>query len=189
MPDRIVAGTYMTAAAITAGDITIAGAKSEHLKAVIAKLKEAGCSFTEKAGSIRVRGPKRPSEMKLIETMPFPGFPTDMQAPLFALCCMAKGTSVIVENVFENRFKHAADLAKMGADIQIKDRTAIIRGVEQLHGAAVEAKELRGGAALVLAGLAASGRTIVSGAHFIDRGYQDLAGELAILGADIQKNG
>lgn len=187
MPDRIVAGTYMVAAAITGGDVTVEGVCPDHMKAVLAKLREAGSLVLEKTNSIRVISPARPREIRKIETLPFPGFPTDMQAQFFALATVANGTSVIVENVFENRFKHAAELMKMGASIQVKDRTAIIRGVETLHGAAVEAKDLRCGAALVLAGLRASGKTTVSGTHYIDRGYQDLSYELASLGADIRK--
>ena len=126
-------------------------------------------------------------EIKLIETLPHPGFPTDMQAQLFALCCVAEGTSVIVENVFENRFKHAQELSRMGAQSTVKGRTAVIRGVERLAGANVTAHDLRGGAAMVLAGLHADGITTVENCAHIDRGYERLEGMLETLGARITR--
>ena len=185
MPDRIVAGTYMVGAAITGGDLLIHNVCREHIQSVSSKLMEAGCQIQFEKTSAWVRGPKRPREMHLLETLPYPGFPTDMQAQMFALATIADGTSIIVENVFENRFKHAVELARMGANVTIKDRTAVIRGVERLSGAQVAARDLRGGAALVLAGLVADGETEVENTEYIARGYEDLGGALKSLGAQI----
>ena len=187
MPDRIVAGTYMAAAAITRGDVRIQHIVPSHLSAMAAKLMEAGCRIDFDGDSVRVRAPRALREMQQIETLPYPGFPTDLQAQIMAVACLCKGTSVITENVFENRFKHATELSRMGARITIRDRVAVVCGVEQLQGAHVGAKDLRGGAALVIAGLAAYGTTLVDGDTYINRGYQDLAGELNTLGAQIQK--
>ncbi|HWQ58557.1 MAG TPA: UDP-N-acetylglucosamine 1-carboxyvinyltransferase [Clostridia bacterium] len=189
MPDRIVAGTLLCAAAVTGGEITLTGAVPTHLGSVIAKLREAGCQIYVRASSIRLTAPEKLNEIKLIETLPYPGFPTDMQAQFFALCCVARGTSVIVENVFENRFKHGSELQRMGAIFTQKDRTIIIRGVEKLTGAHVSAKDLRGGAALTIAGLAAEGETVVENAEFIDRGYEKLEEMFETLGADIRREG
>ena len=185
MPDRIVAATYMAASAITGGDVLLENVRPAHLQSVTHKLTEVGCRIDVTEDSIRVRGNDRPMELQLIETLPYPGFPTDMQPQMFALATIAKGTSVIIENVFDNRFKHAAELSKMGANIILKDRIAIIRGVDKLTGTEVEGKDLRGGAALVLAGLRAEGTTLVGGVHHIDRGYEDMARELTSLGANI----
>ncbi len=187
MPDRIVAGTLLCAAAITGGEIVLTGAVPSHLGSIVAKLREAGCQVNCRNQSVRLVAPERPNEIKLIETLPYPGFPTDMQAQFFALCCAAKGTSVIVENVFENRFKHGPELQRMGAIFTQKDRTIIIRGVEKLTGARVTAKDLRGGAALTIAGLAADGETVIENAEFIDRGYEKLEDMLKALGADIRR--
>lgn len=187
MPDRIVAGTLLCAAAITGGEITLNGAIPAHIGSVIAKLREAGCQIYLRNQTIRLTAPSRLNEIKLIETLPYPGFPTDMQAQFFALCCVAKGTSVIVENVFENRFKHGPELLRMGASFTQKDRTIIIRGVEKLTGARVSAHDLRGGAALTIAGLAAEGETIIENAEFIDRGYEKLENMLLSLGANIRR--
>jgi UDP-N-acetylglucosamine 1-carboxyvinyltransferase len=187
IPDRIVAGTLMCAAAITGGDIQLNNVRSAHLGSVVSKLREAGCVIDVYDNSLRVRGPSRPRELKLVETLPHPGFPTDMQAQVFALCTIADGTSIIVENVFENRFKHASELSRMGAVSMLKDRTAIIRGVPRLTGAQVTARDLRGGAALVLAGLCADGTTIVNSAEHIDRGYDRFEDMLNKLGAEIYR--
>lgn len=187
IPDRIVAGTLMCAAAITGGDIQLNNIRSAHLGSVVSKLREAGCVIDVNDNSLRVRGPNRPRELKLVETLPHPGFPTDMQAQVFALCTIADGTSIIVENVFENRFKHASELSRMGAVSMLKDRTAIIRGVPRLTGAQVTARDLRGGAALVLAGLCADGTTIVNSAEHIDRGYERFEDMLNMLGAEIYR--
>jgi len=187
IPDRIVAGTYMVAAAITGGDLWIENVIIEHLYPIISKLREAGCEIQANGQELHIIGPKRPSSVHLLETLPHPGFPTDMQAQMLALLTVADGTSVIIENIFENRYKHVAELIRMGAQVTIKDRMAVIKGVESLTGAAVEAKDLRGGAALVLAGLRAKGTTEVSNIYLIDRGYEELDKQLCALGAEIQR--
>lgn len=187
IPDRIVAGTMLCAAAITGGEITLYNVQSVHMASVIAKLREAGCIMLSDEDSLTLKAPDRLREVKLIETLPYPGFPTDMQAQFFALCTLAEGTSVVVENVFEGRFKHAAELARMGAVFTQKDRTAVIRGVKKLTGAQVYARDLRGGAALTIAGLAAQGETIVMNAELIDRGYEGLEHMLERVGARIRR--
>lgn len=183
--DRIVAGTLMAAAAITGGDITLDNVQCEHIGSIVAKLKEAGSAILPAEGGLRIVSPVKPNEIGLIETMPYPGFPTDMQAQIFALCTIARGTSVIIENVFENRYRHAAELIRMGASITQKGRLAMIRGVDKLTGARVNAWDLRGGAAMLLAGLAAEGVTIIDNAELIDRGYEALHATLNALGAEI----
>lgn len=185
MPDRIVAGTLLAAAAITAGRIVLRNVVPDHMAGTLAKLSECGCGIVAKDDWIRLTAPVRPRELKLVETLPHPGFPTDMQAQMFSLCSIADGTSMIVENVFENRFKHAQELSRMGAASTIKNRTAVIRGVPRLYGATVTAHDLRGGAALVLAGLRAEGRTTVLHAEHIDRGYERLEATLSALGAHV----
>lgn len=187
MPDRIVAGTLLCAAAITGGCITITDVQPQHMGSITAKLREAGCEISVRGNAVRLKAPARPGEIKLIETLPYPGFPTDMQAQFFALCCTAAGTSVIVENVFENRFKHGPELQRMGAVLTQKDRTIIIRGVERLTGARVTARDLRGGAALVIAALAAEGESVIENAELVDRGYERLDDMFASLGADIHR--
>lgn len=187
IPDRIVAGTLMTASAITGGEVLLENVRADHMHAVFSKLRECGCVITLNGSTALVQGPKRPMELRLIETLPYPGFPTDMQAQMFALATISCGTSIIRENVFENRFKHAAELARMGADSTVKDRMAIIRGVDKLCGAQVTSRDLRGGAALVLAGLRAEGETVVDEVHLIDRGYERLENMLGELGADITR--
>lgn len=186
MPDRIVAGTYLAAAAIAGGNITLTNICPAHLQAAASKLQETGCEITFTPNSVHLLAPKRLCEMQKIETLPYPGFPTDLQAQFMAVACLCRGTCVISENVFENRFKHAPELCRMGAKIQVKERTAVVRGGAPLFGAQVSAKDLRGGAALVIAGLAAEGKTVVEGKQFIDRGYENLARELGALGAEIQ---
>ena len=186
MPDRIVAGTYLAAAAIAGGNITLNNICPAHLQAAASKLQETGCEITFTPNSVHLLAPKRLCEMQKIETLPYPGFPTDLQAQFMAVACLCRGTCVISENVFENRFKHAPELCRMGAKIQVKERTAVVRGGAPLFGAQVSAKDLRGGAALVIAGLAAEGKTVVEGKQFIDRGYENLARELGALGAEIQ---
>ena len=187
MPDRIAAGTLLCAVAITGGSVTLTDVCCEHMGAMLAKLGEAGCSLTRHNNELSICMEGRPREIKLIETFPYPGFPTDMQAQFFALCTVARGTGIIVENLFENRFRHCAELAKMGAVITQKDRTAVIRGVERLSGAVVRAEDLRCGAALTIAGLGAEGITVVDNTEFIDRGYQRLDETLCSLGAHITK--
>lgn len=187
MKDRIAAGTYLCAAAITGGDVRVNGISPEPLLSLLSKLRECGATIESDDDFIRVIGPKRPNEIKRVETSPYPGFPTDMQAQLFAVCSVAKGTSVIIENVFESRFRHAGELMRMGADCTISDRTAIIRGVAALAGTEVGAWDLRGGAALVLAGLRAKGQTLIRHAERIDRGYESIERDLNLLGASIKR--
>ena len=184
IPDRIEAGTYLIAAAMAGGDVYVENALSEHLKPVVAKLKEAGVTVQEDVDGIRVvsDGHLKAADIK---TLPYPGFPTDMQAQFMALTTVAEGTSTIMETVFENRFMHVDELKKMGAQIRIEERRAIVDGVARLHGAEVRATDLRAGAALVCAGLAADGETRVTQLSHIDRGYDDLVGKLKGLGADI----
>lgn len=187
MPDRIAAGTLLAAAAVTGGSVRLRNVPVEEMLAVIAKLEEMGCVISRQENSLTLHGPERLSAFAQLQTQPHPGFPTDMQAQMMAIASLAKGTSVVVENVFENRFAHAGDLNRMGANILINGRTAVIRGVERLSGARVTARDLRGGAALAIAGLAAQGETIVERARLIDRGYESLETALTHLGADVQR--
>ena len=187
IPDRIVAGTLLGAAAITGGEIHLDNAPVRDMVAVLAKLREMGCDIRERIGSIDLKAPRRLQAFQQLQTQPHPGFPTDMQVQMLALASVAKGTSIVVENVFENRFTHAGDLNRMGGNIMVNGRMAIIQGVEALYGTRVNARDLRGGAALVLAGLAAHGVTEVENVHLIDRGYENLEGMLLSLGANIQR--
>ncbi|WP_405726468.1 UDP-N-acetylglucosamine 1-carboxyvinyltransferase [Anaerotignum sp.] len=186
IPDRIEAGTFMTAAAITGGDILLENVKEEHLKPVIAKLAECNVKTEVTAEGLRVyrRGKLHPIQLK---TMPYPGFPTDMQAQFMSLMAVAKGTSVITETVFENRFLHAGELQRMGADIKIDSRSAVIEGVESMTGAKVRATDLRAGAALILSALAAKGDTEISDIYHIERGYDRIDEKLRKLGANIRR--
>ena len=185
MPDRIVAGTLLAAAAATGGDVRLTNVPCRDLYAVFTKLREMGCEIDEEESAASLRAPQRLTAFQQLQTQPHPGFPTDMQAQMLALAAMAKGTSVVVENVFENRFAHAGDLNRMGANVLVNGRTAVVQGVEALYGAHVTARDLRGGAALVIAGLAARGETLVERAGLIDRGYERLEEMLNALGADI----
>ncbi len=184
IPDRIEAGTFMIGAAMTDGDVFVENALSEHLKPVIAKLKEVGVTVEESVDGIRVKG-NGSLKASDIKTLPYPGFPTDMQAQFMALTTICRGTSVVTETVFENRFMHVAELKRMGAAIKIEGRSAVVEGVSQLKGCDVKATDLRAGAALVLAGLVAEGETTVGDIHHIDRGYDSLVKKLQRLGADI----
>jgi len=186
IPDRIEAGTYMIAAAITGGDVLIEKADPLLLKPLIVKLEEAGVRIELEKNLIKVIGPDRVNAMD-IKTLPFPGFPTDMQPQFMALSCVAKGTSVITETVFEKRFVHTGDLIRMGADIKVEGHSAIIKGVKKLSAAPVMASDLRGGAALILAGLVAEGTTELSRIYHLDRGYVKLEEKLNSLGADIKR--
>ena len=188
IPDRIEAGTFMVAAAMTGGDLYVENALTEHLKPVIAKLKEAGVTIEEDTNGIRV---KSNGILKAIDikTLPYPGFPTDMQAQFMAMTTVSHGTSVISETVFENRFMHVDELKRMGATIKIDGRSAVVEGLASLTGCQVKATDLRAGAALVLAGLVASGETEVGYLHHIDRGYDDLVNKLCRIGADIKRVG
>ena len=186
IPDRIEAGTFMAAAAITGGDILLENVQEEHLKPVIAKLAECNVKTERTAEGLRIyrKGNLQPLQLK---TMPYPGFPTDMQAPFMSLLAVAKGTSVIIETIFENRFLHAGELQRMGADIRTDGRCAVIEGVEGLTGAKVRATDLRAGAALILSALAAKGDTEISDIYHIERGYYKIDEKLRRLGADIRK--
>ncbi len=186
MPDRIEAGTFMIAAAITGGEIKINNCRVEHLDALISKLIEAGVTAVPEDKGIRVTAG---DELKGVDvkTLPYPGFPTDMQAQIMTLMCLAEGQSVITESIFENRFIHVSELKRMGADIQIQGNSAIIRGGGKLSGAPVMATDLRASASLVLAGLAAEGLTEVSRIYHLDRGYERIEEKLSSLGADIRR--
>lgn len=186
IPDRIEAGTYMIAAAMTRGDVYIANAISEHLKPVIAKLKEAGVKVVEDVDGIRVICDRRPRAVD-IKTLPYPGFPTDMQAQFMAMLTISQGTSMVTETVFENRFMHVDELRRMGARIKIDGRTSVVEGQEKLTGCQVKATDLRAGAAIVLAALVAEGETQVGYIHHIDRGYDNLVQKLVNLGANIKR--
>ena len=186
IPDRIEAGTFMVAAAITGGDIVVENVITSHIKPVIAKLKETGCEVIENGDTVRVIAAKEPKAID-IKTLPYPGFPTDMQAQFMALMSLCKGTSVTIETVFENRFMHVDELKRMGADIKIDGRSAIIQGVKSLASAPVKASDLRAGAALVLAGLVADGTTEIGNIYHIDRGYEGIEEKFTKLGAKIYR--
>jgi len=186
MPDRIEAGTFMCAAAITGGDVKINGMKLEHLDALTFKLMDAGAEITNRNGVVRVKGPRRPLAVN-IKTRPYPGFATDMQAQFMALMTVADGASVISENIFENRFMHVSELQRFGADITIEGNTATVKGVKKLSGAPVMATDLRASACLVLAGLAAEGSTEIQRIYHLDRGYEQIETKLAGLGAEIKR--
>lgn len=187
MPDRIEAGTFMVGAALTGGDVRVEDVRLDHMAAVVDKLREAGAEVTEEEeGICRVRrtGPLRPVHMT---TLPYPAYPTDLQAQLVAMLCLAPGISVVTEKIYPDRFHHLAELNRMGADIQKEGCSAIVRGVERLSGTDVEATDLRAAAALVLAGLVAEGRTRVHKIHYLDRGYERMEQKLAALGATVAR--
>ncbi|MDN5344239.1 MAG: UDP-N-acetylglucosamine 1-carboxyvinyltransferase [Clostridia bacterium] len=186
IPDRVEAGTFLAAVAGAGGDVLVRDCQAEHLLAVLAKLTEMGAQITLQRDGIRLQSPPR---LRAIDckTLPYPGFPTDMQPQVMALMTVAEGTSVLVESIFENRFKHAAELRRLGADIKIEGRVAVINGVPALSGGQVEASDLRAAAALVIAGLMAEGQTWVEGVGHLDRGYEQLEVRLQALGADIKR--
>ncbi|HEY6010822.1 MAG TPA: UDP-N-acetylglucosamine 1-carboxyvinyltransferase [Nitrospirota bacterium] len=186
LPDRIETGTFVIAAAITGGSVTIRNCKPAHIDALLAKVSEAGAAISIKDESLMVTG-SRPIKPVSIKTLPYPGFPTDMQAQFMSLMTLAQGTSVINETIFENRFTHVAELRRMGADIQHDGRSAVVKGVPKLSGAPVMATDLRASASLILAGLAAEGQTVVSRIYHLDRGYENIEGKLSALGADIKR--
>ena len=187
IPDRIAGGTYLCAGAVTGGGICLENVRMEDLLPVTDKLSEMGCLVRREKDRLILEAPGRLRAFSRLQTQPHPGFPTDMQAQMLSIACTAAGTSVIVENVFENRLGHVADLCRMGADIRVSGRTAVVQGVEKLEGMTVRARDLRGGAALVLAGLAAEGETRVENAALIDRGYAHLEDTLRALGARIER--
>lgn len=187
IPDRIVCATLMSCAAVTASQITLRGTIQSHLSAIIPVFEEAGCEFNISSGDITISAPDRLKSMHTIRTMPYPGFPTDAQAPVLAASCTADGTTVFIENIFENRYRHVPELVRMGANIKTVGKVAVVQGKESLYGAAVEAGDLRGAASLVVAALSAEGRSEISGIHFLERGYESLELTLSSLGADIKK--
>lgn len=187
IPDRIAASTYLIAGAITHGRVCIKEIIPAHLGALIPVLKQSGCDISVSNRWICISSPPRLSRVKTVRTMPYPGFPTDVQAPLTAMLSVADGTSVVVENIFECRYKHVSELIRLGAKINVEGRTAVIEGVPYLTGASVVSPDLRGGFALVIAGLAAKGETVISGVEHIDRGYENPEKLLSALGADIKR--
>jgi UDP-N-acetylglucosamine 1-carboxyvinyltransferase len=187
MPDRIEASTLMLAGAITKGDVTLNGVVEQHVEPVIRKLRDAGVEVEVSGDQLKVKA-KDGIRSTDVKTMPYPGFPTDVQPQFTSLMSIANGTSIITETVFENRFMHVHELKRMGADIQIEGQSAIIKGVKKLSGCPVRASDLRAGAALVLAGLAADGETLIDDVErFIERGYENLIGKLNSLGGDLRE--
>lgn len=187
IPDRIAASTYLIAAAATGGKVCIKDIIPAHIGALIPVLKQSGCEIAESNRWVCLSAPKRLNRVSIIRTMPYPGFPTDAQAPLTAMLSLADGTSVIIENIFECRYKHVSELIRLGAKISVEGRTAVIEGVPKLTGASVVAPDLRGGFALIIAGLAAVGETVITGIEHIDRGYEKPEVFLSQLGADIKR--
>ena len=186
MPDRIETGTYLCAAAVSAGSVRLTGTRSDYLDAVIDKLTEAGCEVVSEPDAIRLRAPARLNAVSL-RTAPYPAFPTDMQAQFMAINCVAKGVAMIRETIFENRFMHAVELQRLGADIRIDGNTALVQGVDRLQGATVMATDLRASASLVVAGLVAEGETLIERIYHLDRGYEGLESKLAALGARVRR--
>jgi UDP-N-acetylglucosamine 1-carboxyvinyltransferase len=184
MPDRIETGTLLVAAAITEGEIKLKKVDINHISPIIDKLIDAGCKIKLKENEVELKAPKKLKAID-IKTMPYPGFPTDMQAIMGSALCVANGTSMIIENIFENRFKYLGELQKMGAKVKIEGKTAIIKGVRKLYGSKVQATDLRGGASLVLAGLVAKGTSKIENIEYILRGYENLDEKLKKLGAEI----
>lgn len=187
MPDRIQFGTILLAVAATGGEVLVKGGNLDDVGALIAKLDKNSCKIVQESGNILIRQDGRPAAINRLETQPYPGFPTDLQAPVTALQTLSVGTCVITETIFETRFKHVPELLKMGADITVSGRTAVVKGVERLNGAEVFAEDLRGGAALVIAGLAAKGTTVVGNINHIDRGYESIETLFRTLGGDITR--
>ena len=187
IPDRIVAATLMSAAAITGSQITLKDVIPAHLGAVIPVFEEAGCTISVKDGVMNLNSRERLRSFNMIRTTPYPGFPTDAQAPLMAMATLAKGTTVFVENVFESRYKHIGEFIRMGANVRTEGRVAVVEGVEELYSSSLKAQDLRGSASLVVASLAAQGSTQIDTTKYLDRGYEDLDVVLSSLGADIKK--
>jgi UDP-N-acetylglucosamine 1-carboxyvinyltransferase len=186
IPDRIEAGTFLIAAAITGGDVTLEGCNAEHLDALIMKVRETGIAIEPVEGGLRVQGVPEIRSVD-VKTLPYPGFPTDLQAQIMALMAVAKGSSVITETIFENRFMHVAELKRLGANIAVEGHNAVVKGVRKLKGAPVMATDLRASASLVVAGLAAEGKTTLARVYHIDRGYQSIEKKLTALGASIRR--
>lgn len=187
MPDRIVAATYLAASAITGGEICLKNVNPRDMGAMLHVLLDMGVQLRIEKDKIIQKAPKKLESIHIVRTMPYPGFPTDIQSPFMALATVARGTSIFIENIFENRFQHVDELTRMGADIKVEGRSAVVRGVNALQGANVVARELRGGAALVVAALAANGTTTIGGTEFIDRGYENIEKYLLECGAKIRR--
>lgn len=187
LPDRIEIGTYLVAAAMTGGSIKLKNAREPLLSSVLQKLGEAGCETVVDNGAISLKEQRARPKAVDIDTAPFPGFPTDMQAQFTAMNCIAEGRGAIVENIFENRFMHVRELQRMGADLSLQGNRVVVNGVDKLKGAEVTAKDLRASASLILAGLAAEGETLIKQVHHIDRGYETIEEKLTQLGADIKR--
>lgn len=185
--DRIVAATFMACAAATGSQIQLNGIIPAHLGAIVPVLEDAGCKIKCSDGSMKFTAPQRLNSMRTVRTMPYPGFPTDAQAPILAAACTADGTTVFVENIFENRYRHISELIRMGASIKTEGKVAVVEGTDSLYGATVDATDLRGAAAMVVAALAAEGTSDISGVKYLERGYQRLELALSELGADIKK--
>lgn len=187
MPDRIVAGTYAIAVAMNGGAVCLKGARYQDMRALLSKLSKTSCNIIQNSDNIYVKSNGKPVSVQKITTQPHPGFPTDLQAPMMALQTVSDGVSIFTENIFENRYRHVGELIKMGADIVTNGRTAVVKGVANLTGTDVYAQDLRGGAALVLAGLKAEGTTVVHDLRYIDRGYEKIEEVLRSIGADIRR--
>jgi UDP-N-acetylglucosamine 1-carboxyvinyltransferase len=188
IPDRIEAGTFAIAACLTGGEVLLEGARADHMDLVLPKLEETGARISLEERGVRVRMDGRPRQADLV-TLPYPGFPTDLQPPIMAMLASADGTSIITENVFESRFMFVDELNRMGADIRTEGHHAVVRGIERLQAAPVRALDLRAGAALILAALGADGVTDISDIHHVDRGYQDVDAKLSALGAEVSRQG
>lgn len=186
MPDRIEAGTFLCISAMNNGNIVVKNANEHHILPIIDKLEEAGCKFEIQKDLIKLEAPKKLKAVN-IKTMPYPGFPTDMQSIFATTLTMAKGTSIVVENIFENRYKYTQELIRMGAKISVEGNTAIIKGVRKLYGANVKATDLRGGAAIVMAGIVAKGVTKIDNIDYVLRGYEKFDEKLQKIGVDIEK--
>ena len=187
IPDRIVAATYLCAAAAAGGSVYLRGVEERHLATVTAALREAGCTIRRDAGGVAAACRGRLQTIRPVQTAPYPGFPTDAQAMLMAALLRSRGATVFEENIFENRYRHVGELTRMGANIRVSGRVAVVTGVERLHGAPVQCTDLRGGAALCVAALAAEGESRISQVCHIDRGYEDIARDLRALGADAER--
>jgi len=186
IPDRLEAGTFLIAAAATRGDVLVENARADHLDIVLSKLADAGADIVAGRAGIRIAMTEQPRAVDFV-TLPYPGFPTDLQPQMIVLCALGEGTSIATENVFENRFMFVDELVRMGADIRTEGHHAVIRGMTELEGAPVRAPDIRAGAALVIAALAASGTTELTGVEYIDRGYESFEAKLRALGADIRR--
>lgn len=187
IPDRIVAATLLSSAAVTGSDISLKGVIPAHLSSILPAFEEAGCVFQIKDGTIKINSPQKLKALGMIRTTPYPGFPTDAQAPLMAMTTLCKGTTVFVENVFESRYKHVDEFLRMGAKIKTEGRVAVVEGVDELYSSNLCARDLRGSAALVVAALGACGDTQIDTTRYLERGYEDFEVTLSTLGADIKK--